>query len=155
MTLLRYELLFWFVICSEGMESNTSHHMISLWCIFMFSYWFFCLFSTFLSHLTDLTHAMLSFGRNPLYLGVIFVGFLLVKALWVQLDISGEFRNGAVSKPYVFFSSVQTAFLYNPSSPFLFTMVKRSYRAGYFWIERKICLDSKGPFLLVCVGHKP
>ncbi|KAJ6942288.1 protein ROOT HAIR DEFECTIVE 3-like isoform X2 [Populus alba x Populus x berolinensis] len=35
--------------------------------------------------------------RNPLYLGVIFVGFLLVKALWVQLDISGEFRNGAVS----------------------------------------------------------
>ncbi|KAL3631994.1 hypothetical protein CASFOL_024978 [Castilleja foliolosa] len=32
--------------------------------------------------------------RNPLYLGVIFVGFLLVKALWVQLDISGEFRNG-------------------------------------------------------------
>lgn len=36
-------------------------------------------------------------GRNPLYLGVIFVAFLLVKALWVQLDISGEFRNGAVS----------------------------------------------------------
>ncbi|EOY27138.1 Root hair defective 3 GTP-binding protein (RHD3) isoform 3 [Theobroma cacao] len=35
--------------------------------------------------------------RNPLYLGVIFVGFLIMKALWVQLDISGEFRNGAVS----------------------------------------------------------
>ncbi|XP_059459262.1 protein ROOT HAIR DEFECTIVE 3-like [Corylus avellana] len=34
--------------------------------------------------------------RNPLYLGVIFVVFLLVKALWVQLDISGEFRNGAL-----------------------------------------------------------
>ncbi|KAL0010100.1 hypothetical protein SO802_005208 [Lithocarpus litseifolius] len=34
--------------------------------------------------------------RNPLYLGVIFVGFLLFKALWVQLDISGEFRNGAL-----------------------------------------------------------
>ncbi|GAV84913.1 RHD3 domain-containing protein [Cephalotus follicularis] len=34
--------------------------------------------------------------RNPLYLGVIFVGFLLMKALWVQLDISGEFRNGAL-----------------------------------------------------------
>ncbi|KAL6491730.1 Cell wall protein rhd3 [Orobanche gracilis] len=34
--------------------------------------------------------------RNPLYLGVIFVGFLLLKALWVQLDISGEFRNGAL-----------------------------------------------------------
>ncbi|KAK4410506.1 protein ROOT HAIR defective [Sesamum angolense] len=28
--------------------------------------------------------------RNPLYLGVIFVAFLLIKALWVQLDISGE-----------------------------------------------------------------
>ncbi|KAE9584683.1 putative P-loop containing nucleoside triphosphate hydrolase [Lupinus albus] len=34
--------------------------------------------------------------RNPLYLGVIFVGYLLVKALWMQLDISGEFRNGAL-----------------------------------------------------------
>ncbi|ESW07547.1 hypothetical protein PHAVU_010G139100 [Phaseolus vulgaris] len=34
--------------------------------------------------------------RNPLYLGVIFVGYLLAKALWVQLDISGEFRNGAL-----------------------------------------------------------
>ncbi|CAA3011586.1 ROOT HAIR DEFECTIVE 3-like [Olea europaea subsp. europaea] len=34
--------------------------------------------------------------RNPLYLGVIFVAFLLVKALWVQLDIAGELRNGAL-----------------------------------------------------------
>ncbi|KAL2516350.1 Protein ROOT HAIR DEFECTIVE 3 [Forsythia ovata] len=34
--------------------------------------------------------------RNPLYLGIIFVAFLLIKALWVQLDISGEFRNGAL-----------------------------------------------------------
>ncbi|CAL0326060.1 unnamed protein product [Lupinus luteus] len=34
--------------------------------------------------------------RNPLYLGVIFVGYLLLKALWMQLDISGEFRNGAL-----------------------------------------------------------
>ncbi|XP_068652161.1 protein ROOT HAIR DEFECTIVE 3-like [Aristolochia californica] len=34
--------------------------------------------------------------RNPLYLGVIFVAYLLGKALWVQLDISGEFRNGAL-----------------------------------------------------------
>ncbi|XP_054784645.1 protein ROOT HAIR DEFECTIVE 3 homolog 1-like isoform X2 [Prosopis cineraria] len=32
--------------------------------------------------------------RNPLYLGVIFIGFLLAKALWVQLDISNEFRHG-------------------------------------------------------------
>ncbi|KAG2728813.1 hypothetical protein I3760_01G221700 [Carya illinoinensis] len=34
--------------------------------------------------------------RNPLYLGVIFVAFLLMKALWVQLDISSEFRHGAL-----------------------------------------------------------
>ncbi|XP_058106113.1 protein ROOT HAIR DEFECTIVE 3 homolog 2-like isoform X2 [Magnolia sinica] len=32
--------------------------------------------------------------RNPLYLLVFFVIFLLSKALWVQLDIPGEFRNG-------------------------------------------------------------
>ncbi|KAJ9559643.1 hypothetical protein OSB04_004803 [Centaurea solstitialis] len=32
--------------------------------------------------------------RNPLWLLVIFVGYLLTKALWVQLDIAGEFRNG-------------------------------------------------------------
>jgi len=36
-------------------------------------------------------------NRNPLYLGVMFVAFLLAKALWTQLDIPGEFRNGAVS----------------------------------------------------------
>ncbi|KAK4395123.1 protein ROOT HAIR defective [Sesamum angolense] len=34
--------------------------------------------------------------RNPLYLGFIFVGYLLAKALWVQLDISREFSNGAL-----------------------------------------------------------
>uniref|UniRef100_A0A1D1Z3X6 Protein ROOT HAIR DEFECTIVE 3 homolog n=1 Tax=Anthurium amnicola TaxID=1678845 RepID=A0A1D1Z3X6_9ARAE len=34
--------------------------------------------------------------RNPFYLGVIFVAFLLAKAMWVQLDITGEFRNGAL-----------------------------------------------------------
>jgi len=32
-----------------------------------------------------------------LYLGVIFLGYLLLKALWVQLDIAGEFQHGAVS----------------------------------------------------------
>ncbi|KAL0664943.1 hypothetical protein Bca4012_101781 [Brassica carinata] len=35
--------------------------------------------------------------RNPLYLGLLFVVFLLLKALWTQLDIPGEFRNGVVS----------------------------------------------------------
>ncbi|KAL1293155.1 hypothetical protein HN51_053781 [Arachis hypogaea] len=34
--------------------------------------------------------------RNPLYLLVIFIGYLLIKALWVQLDITGEFRHGAL-----------------------------------------------------------
>ncbi|XP_038976898.1 protein ROOT HAIR DEFECTIVE 3-like [Phoenix dactylifera] len=34
--------------------------------------------------------------RNPFYLAVIFVAFLVGKAIWVQLDISGEFRNGAL-----------------------------------------------------------
>ncbi|KAJ6812836.1 protein ROOT HAIR DEFECTIVE 3-like [Iris pallida] len=34
--------------------------------------------------------------RNPFYLAVIFVAYLLGKALWVQLDITGEFRNGAL-----------------------------------------------------------
>uniref|UniRef100_A0ACD5VXX5 Uncharacterized protein n=1 Tax=Avena sativa TaxID=4498 RepID=A0ACD5VXX5_AVESA len=32
--------------------------------------------------------------RNPLYLGVMFVVFLVGKAIWVQLDIANEFRNG-------------------------------------------------------------
>lgn len=34
--------------------------------------------------------------RNPLYLLVLFVVYLLSKALWVQMDITGEFRNGAL-----------------------------------------------------------
>ncbi|CAI9303543.1 unnamed protein product [Lactuca saligna] len=34
--------------------------------------------------------------RNPLWLLVIFVSYLLAKALWVQLDIYGEFQNGAL-----------------------------------------------------------
>ena len=36
-------------------------------------------------------------GRNPLYLAVIFVVFLVGKAIWVQLDIATEFQNGFVS----------------------------------------------------------
>lgn len=36
-------------------------------------------------------------GRNPLYLLIIFVAFLLTKALWVQLDVSNEFKHGVVS----------------------------------------------------------
>lgn len=48
-------------------------------------------------------------GRNPLYLGVIFVVFLVGKAMWVQLDIAKEFQNGFVSieatLPLVYISS--------------------------------------------------
>ncbi|GLJ11016.1 hypothetical protein SUGI_0140450 [Cryptomeria japonica] len=32
--------------------------------------------------------------RNPLYIGVLFVLYLLGRALWVQLDIPGEFNHG-------------------------------------------------------------
>ncbi|XP_004293731.1 PREDICTED: protein ROOT HAIR DEFECTIVE 3 homolog 2 [Fragaria vesca subsp. vesca] len=35
--------------------------------------------------------------RNPLYLLVLFVAYLLTKALWVQMDIAGEFRHGTIS----------------------------------------------------------
>ncbi|KZV58800.1 protein ROOT HAIR DEFECTIVE 3 [Dorcoceras hygrometricum] len=59
--------------------------------------------------------------RNPLYLGVIFIGFLLVKALWVQLDISGEFRNGAL--PGIL--SVSTKFL-----PTIMNLVRKLAEEG-------------------------
>ncbi|THU51399.1 hypothetical protein C4D60_Mb06t30610 [Musa balbisiana] len=45
--------------------------------------------------------------RNPLYLLVIFVVFLLFKALWVQLDVSSLFQNGLISG----FLSLSTRFL--------------------------------------------
>ncbi|XP_024022751.1 protein ROOT HAIR DEFECTIVE 3 homolog 2 isoform X2 [Morus notabilis] len=35
--------------------------------------------------------------KNPLYLLVLFVVFLLSKALWIQMDIAGEFRNGTLA----------------------------------------------------------
>ncbi|RYR63106.1 hypothetical protein Ahy_A04g020901 isoform B [Arachis hypogaea] len=34
--------------------------------------------------------------KNPLYLMIIFVAYLIGKALWVQMDIAGEFRHGAL-----------------------------------------------------------
>ncbi|KAK4349858.1 hypothetical protein RND71_029171 [Anisodus tanguticus] len=54
--------------------------------------------------------------RNPLYLGFIFVAYLLFKALWVQLDISGEFRNGVLPG----FLSLSTKFL-----PTIMNLLKR------------------------------
>ena len=39
----------------------------------------------------------LYFDRNPLYLGVFFMIFLLLKAVWVQMDVANEFRLGVVS----------------------------------------------------------
>ncbi|CAN6689310.1 unnamed protein product [Malus baccata var. baccata] len=35
--------------------------------------------------------------KNPLYFLVLFIVFLLSKALWVQMDISGQFQHGALS----------------------------------------------------------
>ncbi|TQD91247.1 hypothetical protein C1H46_023173 [Malus baccata] len=35
--------------------------------------------------------------KNPLYLMVLFVAFLLSKALWVQMDITGQFQHGAIT----------------------------------------------------------
>ncbi|TQE03462.1 hypothetical protein C1H46_010942 [Malus baccata] len=35
--------------------------------------------------------------KKPLYLMVLFVAFLLSKALWVQMDITGQFQHGALS----------------------------------------------------------
>ncbi|XP_074288996.1 protein ROOT HAIR DEFECTIVE 3-like isoform X2 [Silene latifolia] len=32
--------------------------------------------------------------RNPLYIGLLFVGYLVSKALWVQMDVSNEFSHG-------------------------------------------------------------
>lgn len=34
--------------------------------------------------------------RNPLYIAILFVLFLVGKAVWMQLDITGEFENGIV-----------------------------------------------------------
>ncbi|MCD7467636.1 Cell wall protein rhd3 [Datura stramonium] len=59
--------------------------------------------------------------RNPLYLGIIFVAFLLVKALWVQLDISAEFRNGALPG----FLSLATKFI-----PTVTNLLRRLAEAG-------------------------
>ncbi|XP_065854509.1 protein ROOT HAIR DEFECTIVE 3 homolog 2 [Euphorbia lathyris] len=35
--------------------------------------------------------------KNPLYLMVLFVAYLLSKALWVQMDIGGQFQHGALA----------------------------------------------------------
>ncbi|KAG1346335.1 protein ROOT HAIR DEFECTIVE 3 [Cocos nucifera] len=54
--------------------------------------------------------------RNPLYLAVIFIAFLFGKAIWVQLDVSGEFQNGALPG----LLSLSTKFL-----PTVMNMLKR------------------------------
>lgn len=49
-----------------------------------------------------LTMAVLGFNefmlllKNPLYLMILFVAYLLLRALWVQMDIAAEFRHGAL-----------------------------------------------------------
>lgn len=59
--------------------------------------------------------------RNPLYLGFIFVAYLLFKALWVQMDISGEFRNGVLPG----LLSLSTKFL-----PTIMNLLKRLAEEG-------------------------
>lgn len=64
-------------------------------------------------------------NRNPLLILGIFVAYLLGKAIWVQMDVGGEFRHGAVScvgsfLPFYFFpqldASVHTHTLTDPQS---------------------------------------
>ncbi|XP_042052423.1 protein ROOT HAIR DEFECTIVE 3 homolog 1-like [Salvia splendens] len=59
--------------------------------------------------------------RNPLYLGVIFMIFLLLKAVWVQMDVSNEFRLGVL--PGII--SVSTKFL-----PTIMNLVKKLAEEG-------------------------
>lgn len=40
--------------------------------------------------------AVLILCRNPIYLFLLFVGYLIFKALAMQLDVSREFQNGVV-----------------------------------------------------------
>ncbi|RWR88942.1 protein ROOT HAIR DEFECTIVE 3 2 isoform X4 [Cinnamomum micranthum f. kanehirae] len=51
--------------------------------------------------------------RNPLYLLVIFIIFLLLKALWVELDFTGEFQNGALTGMFSLSSRFHPAVVVN------------------------------------------
>ncbi|KAK2983810.1 hypothetical protein RJ640_008486 [Escallonia rubra] len=69
--------------------------------------------------------------RNPLYLLVMFVAYLLSKALWVQLDVPGEFRHGAT--PDCSSECLQLPGLLSLSSRFLPTvmnLLRRLAEAG-------------------------
>ncbi|XP_047961737.1 protein ROOT HAIR DEFECTIVE 3 homolog 1-like [Salvia hispanica] len=59
--------------------------------------------------------------RNPLYLGVFFMIFLLLKAVWVQMDVANEFRLGVL--PGII--SVSTKFL-----PTIMNLVKKLAEEG-------------------------
>ncbi|KAK1281796.1 Protein ROOT HAIR DEFECTIVE 3 [Acorus calamus] len=78
--------------------------------------------------------------RNPLYLGVFFVLFLLGKALWVQLDISGEFQNGALPG----LISLSTKFL-----PTIMNLLKRLADEG----QRPAAPDSRRNPAVESNGH--
>ncbi|KAL8458529.1 hypothetical protein ACS0TY_036160 [Phlomoides rotata] len=60
--------------------------------------------------------------RNPLYLCVIFVVFLVLKALWVQLNVSGEFSHGVLPG----LISLSTKFL-----PTVMNLLKKLAEAGH------------------------
>ncbi|KAK6264395.1 hypothetical protein SCA6_019829 [Theobroma cacao] len=66
--------------------------------------------------------------RNPLYLMLLFVAYLLSKAMWVQMDVGGQFQHGTVRKRMrsifaKFASCFDLAGLISISSRFLPTVV--------------------------------
>ncbi|XP_049382696.1 protein ROOT HAIR DEFECTIVE 3 homolog 2-like [Solanum stenotomum] len=67
--------------------------------------------------------------RNPLYLFILFVVYLFGKALWIQMDIPGEFRNGTVS-----------------------TIIVPYYHLWFHrFLEHKMgCLNQLFPYLSIC-----
>ncbi|CAH1447205.1 unnamed protein product [Lactuca virosa] len=59
--------------------------------------------------------------RNPLYLVMIFISYLLLKALWVQLDIGAEFRHGFLTG----ILSISTKFV-----PTIFNLMRKLSEQG-------------------------
>ncbi|KVH94233.1 Root hair defective 3 GTP-binding, partial [Cynara cardunculus var. scolymus] len=66
---------------------------------------------------------------NPLYMILIFVTFLLLKALWVQLDIGAEFRHASSHhpQPYEKTLGARTKAQQSPNRPSTRLLVSRSF----------------------------
>ncbi|KAH7519070.1 hypothetical protein JRO89_XSUnG0141200 [Xanthoceras sorbifolium] len=63
--------------------------------------------------------------KNPLYLMVLFIAYLLSKALWVQMNISGEFRHGTVSTKEILVSSGWPNLHFVKVSPTVMNLLRR------------------------------